>query len=201
MNQQKNKIPSIIEMPSSVIRSAYHCKGTDATRANICGIYLEKNGGVIATNGHILYRAKCNFNIHEPILILPERNIAAAAKDTKIIILNDNLGYIEYYTGTKSIKIKRIMFEYIKNPDFPDYESAIKPRGKFLKSGLSVNANYFALIEKIFPDKCNGVYIEFNDLFFITIKPQFIRDIKKEELIIMCMKSEADKFITKKLND
>ena len=193
--------PTIIETPSSVLRSAWYCKSNDCTRPNISGIYLEKDGGVIATNGHILYRAKCDFNLQEPILIKPERNITVNAKGTKIIILNDVLGYIEYYTGTKSIKIKRTMFEYIKKPDFPDYKKAIKPTGRFLKSGLSISTKYFSLIDKIFDSKSDGVHIEFNDPFFITVKPERIRDIKKEEFIIMCKKGPEEIFITQEIDD
>ena len=190
-----------IEIPSSVLFSAWYCKSAGGTRPNISGIYLQKNGVVVATNGHLLYKGKCDFKLSEDILIRPESNIAKNAENIQITILNDKLGYIQFHTGTKSIKIKRIMFEYIENPDFPDYAAATKPTEKFLKSGLLINPKYFSLIEKIFPTKHYGISIEFNDLFFITVKPSpGRREIKEEELIIMCMKNDDKKFITQKLD-
>lgn len=184
-----------IEIPSGIIRSAQYCLSKDETRINISGVYLGINGEVVSTNGHLLYEAKCDFEIESPVLVKPETLLPKSAKHCTIRFLDDKLGCIEYITGSKfRMTTKHIMFVYAKDPDFVDYNAAVKETGKHLREGIILNTKYLSLISSVFPEGHNGCYVEFNHHDFLTVKPCVVRDVRDEKLIIMTMRDENGKF-------
>jgi hypothetical protein len=189
-----------IEIPAIVLRSAYQCQCKDKYRHNIKGIYLENTGWVVATNGHLLYRALCDFKIKDSLLLRLQNIPPKNALNARINFLNESLGYVSFTIGKGyRSKTQRIMFDYEKTKEYPDYRKAIKSNGVFLRSGFLINSNYISLIEKIFPHDNSGVSVEFNDESYITIKPLNIRDVKEEDLTIMGMHDRASKFTVQHL--
>lgn len=139
-----------IKVPAPTLRVAMLFMAKKDTRVHFNGVNLTMNSEINATNGHVLFKEECEFELDQDIIIRPYNKIPAKCVDA---IINTEGRTIALYDKNFDL-VSEIMFEYIY-ATYPLLDSVIPPDDLEIKNEpIGFNAGYLAQLGKAFPRGC-----------------------------------------------
>jgi len=141
-----------ITIEASFVRAASACRARSDVRTYLNGIFLDSDGAIVGTNGHVLFVTKGD---HKPpkngVIIDLKGKIPAKATRIDLMPLSDGVyGLAKCYSENlhKSAN-KLIPFEIIEG-NYADYKIAMPDGPPQEASEIGFNPKYFSLAEKVF---------------------------------------------------
>ncbi|MEM1113223.1 MAG: hypothetical protein AAGI11_15030 [Pseudomonadota bacterium] len=141
-----------IEIDARFVRAAQAAQAHNDVRYYLNGFCFLPDGRIAATNGHVLYVATYADDkadrVEHPIIVNVLGKVPTSAKLCTFIFQDDQSGFC------KTDNARAYCFEVIDGK-FPDIDRVLSPlkrlgEPKALSDGWSANANYLALLPKIF---------------------------------------------------
>lgn len=141
-----------ITVDAKFIRAAQAAQAVNDVRFYLCGICLQPGGKIAGTNGHVLYVGTYTEEESEMVdqetIIKIEGKIPVAAKDCTFIFQEDGAGFCRT-DNSRAFCFSTIDARY---PPLDHVLNQVKPKieGDTFHDGFCINAEYLALLPKIF---------------------------------------------------
>ena len=136
-----------ITVSATAFRAADNCKAKGDIRYYLNGVYLDKNGAVVSTDGSMLFKAAGHVDSDSSLIVDVKHKIPKKADTLRFRILDDEEGIVDcLHNGAP---ICSFYFEII-NGKFPNYEDVIAANDKDDPvSEIGVNPTLLQLASKV----------------------------------------------------
>lgn len=137
-----------IKLPAAIVKAACLFQAKDDVRQYITGIYLDKKGHAVATNGHALIKIdyKPLQDLKESLIIRTNgTKLPKKAKELEFVFFDDDSGVVRMTNG-HGTRMDDVRSFSVITGKFPDYERVI-PKGDLIPvDEIGINPNYMNVV-------------------------------------------------------